>query len=81
MAMFPIFIIGLVAGIAMTVVYFNYRKDTPSEIKLKTQEQTIISLKEDIKTLEATNEELRAQVKSLKPTPAKRGRKPKHLIE
>ena len=81
MAMFPIFIIGLVAGAVATSAYFTYKKETPSEVKFKLQEATIIALKEDIKTLEATNEELRAQVQSLKPTPAKRGRKPKHLAE
>ena len=81
MAMFPIFIVGLVAGALLTTAYFVHKKETPSEVRFRLQEATIIALKEDIKTLEATNEELRMQVQSLKPTPAKRGRKPKHLAE
>ena len=75
MAMFPIFIIGLLVGAVATSVYFNYKKETPSEAKFHLQEATIISLREDIKTLEAANEELRAQLQT------KRGRKPKHAVE
>ena len=62
MAMFPVFISGLLAGAYVMYIYIKYKKDTPSEVKFKLQEATIIALKEDIKTLEATNEELRSKL-------------------
>ena len=37
MAMFPIFIIGLIAGIGLSVVYFHYVKSVPSNKKFKIQ--------------------------------------------
>ena len=79
MAMFPIFIVGLVAGALLTTAYFMHKKETPSEVRFRLQEATIIALKEDIKTLETANEELRTQLQEKQP--AKRGRKPKHLAE
>ena len=48
MAMFPIFIVGLVAGAVATSAYFTYKKETPSEVKFKLQEATIIALKEEV---------------------------------
>ncbi len=56
MAMFPIFIVGLVAGALLTTAYFMHKKETPSEVRFRLQEATIIALKEDIKTLETANE-------------------------
>lgn len=70
MAMFPIFIIGLLVGIllgvALTNLYFYYRQTAPTEVKFRIQEATIISLQEDIKTLESTNEKLLEELDKLK---------------
>lgn len=70
MTMFPIFIIGLLAGIglgiAFTNLYYHYKQTVPSEAKFHIQEATIISLREDIKALEIENEKLRNQLTDLK---------------
>lgn len=60
--MFPIFVIGFIAGILVTIVYVNFKLDVPSDIKFQIQEETINELKEDIKLLEATNQELRSEL-------------------
>lgn len=52
MAMFPIFMIGLVVGIVVTNIYHMYKKEVPSETKLKLLEAEIIALKGDKEMLE-----------------------------
>ena len=52
MAMLPIFVLGIVMGVMITVVYFNYKKETPSEVQIHVKDAEIIQLKEDIKSLE-----------------------------
>ena len=47
MAMFPIFIIGLVLGAICTWAYVNLKRDVPSETRLKLLEDEIRSLKDD----------------------------------
>ena len=71
MAMFPVFIIGMFAGIIVAYTYFYCIKTIPSRTRVRLQEETIISLREDIELLENTNAELRKQLET------KRGRKPK----
>ena len=66
MAMFPIFIIGLIAGIGLAAVYFHYVKSMPSNIKFKLQEDTIENMREDMRTMELVNEDLRNQIEKLK---------------
>ena len=75
MAMFPVFVIGMLAGIMISYLYFHYIKTIPSNTRFKLQEETISSLREDIETLEAVNADLRKQLET------KRGRKPKHMGE
>ncbi len=75
MAMFPVFIIGMLAGIMISYLYFHYIKTIPSNTRFKLQEETISSLREDIEALEAVNADLRKQLET------KRGRKPKHMEE
>jgi hypothetical protein len=75
MAMFPVFVIGMLAGIMISYLYFHYIKTIPSNTRFKLQEETISSLREDIETLEAVNADLRKQLET------KRGRKPKHAKE
>ena len=64
--MLPIFIIGLVVGAGVTGVIMANLKNIPSTIKLATLEETIIQLKDDIKTLENTNQDLRKELKTTK---------------
>ena len=66
MAMFPIFIIGLLAGILFSYVYLRYIKAIPSKTKFDIQEKTIVSLREDIEALQLANEDLREQLKEKK---------------
>ncbi len=75
MAMFPVFIIGMLAGIMISYLYFHYIKTIPSNTRFKLQEETILSLREDIEALELANADLRKQLET------KRGRKPKHAKE
>lgn len=65
MAMFPIFMIGLIVGIAISYAWFMYRKETPSQIKIETQEFTIKSQKNDIELLTQLNEKLYEKIAKL----------------
>lgn len=66
MAMFPVFIVGLLAGILFSYVYLRYIKSVPSKTKFDLQERTIVSLREDIEALELANEDLRKQLEEKK---------------
>lgn len=66
MAMFPVFILGLFAGIVITYVWFYYVKSIPSNTKFKLQADTIENMREDIRTMELVNEDLRNQIEKLK---------------
>lgn len=66
MAMFPIFMIGLFAGMLLAYVYYRHIKSIPSKTKFDLQERTIVSLREDIETLELANEDLRKQLEEKK---------------
>lgn len=66
MAMFPIFMIGLFAGMLLAYVYYRHIKSVPSKTKFDLQERTIVSLREDIEALELVNEDLRKQLKEKK---------------
>lgn len=65
MAMFPVFIVGLLAGILFSYVYLRYIKEIPSKTKFDIQEKTIVSLREDIEALQLVNEDLRKQLKEI----------------
>ena len=64
--MLPIFIIGLVCGAGVTGIVMANLKNIPSVVKLTSLEETIIQLKDDIKTLEDTNQDLRKKLKDAK---------------
>ena len=66
MNMLPVFMIGLLVGIALSYAWYMYKKDVPSEIKLKLQEADIIKYKSDIETLKQTNEALEKTIAKLK---------------
>lgn len=69
MAMFPIFMIGLVAGlllgITLTNLYFYKKRNVPSEVKFKLQEAEIIKYRSDIELLESANEKLHKKIEKL----------------
>lgn len=65
MAMFPIFMIGLVLGAICTWAYVNLKRDVPSETRLKLLEDEIRSLKNDNDLLEKLNTKLYAKIDKL----------------
>ena len=65
MAMFPIFMIGLVLGAICTWAYANLKRDVPSETRLKLLEDEIRSLKNDNDLLEKLNTKLYAKIDKL----------------
>ena len=65
MAMFPIFMIGLVLGAICMWTYVNLKRDVPSETRLKLLEDEIRSLKNDNNLLEKLNAKLYAKINKL----------------
>ena len=70
MAMFPVFLIGLLAGLVLGIAFtnlYNYNKrTTPSEAQFKIKEAEIIRYKSDIETLEKLTEKLYKEIDELK---------------
>ena len=65
MAMFPIFMIGLVLGAICMWAYINLKQNIPSETRLKLLEDEIRSLKNDNDLLEKLNTKLYAKIDKL----------------
>ena len=65
MAMFPIFMIGLVLGAICMWAYVNLKRDVPSETRLKLLEDEIRSLKNDNDLLEKINTKLYDKIDKL----------------
>ena len=63
MAMFPIFMIGLLAGAILATVYITYRKETDPTVNTHLLNAEIIRLTADIDTLKAANEELEEELR------------------
>lgn len=51
MAMFPIFMIGVVVGIALSYAFYKFKEDVPSTIKIEMQERQIKQQDSDNKML------------------------------
>ena len=66
MNMLPIFMIGVIVGIALTYAWVMYKMETPSQVKIETQEFTIRSQKNDIEMLTKLNEKLYKEIAELK---------------
>jgi prefoldin subunit 5 len=83
MAMFPVFLIGLVVGMGLGYAIFMYVKNAPSSVKIDILTETVANLKEDIKLLETTNEELRDKLATanLKLSKSKRSTTPRKKAE
>ena len=65
MAMFPIFMIGLILGAICMWAYINLKQNTPSETRLKLLEDEIRSLKNDNDLLEKLNTKRYAKIDKL----------------
>lgn len=66
MAMFPIFIIGLIVGIVVSYAFYKYKQDIPSDIKIHTQENIIKQQQNDLNMLENLNNKLYSEIAELK---------------
>lgn len=66
MAMFPIFIIGLIVGIVVSYAFYKYKQDIPSDIKIRTQENIIKQQQNDLNMLENLNNKLYSEIAELK---------------
>ena len=47
MNMLPIFMIGLIVGIALSYAWYKYKEDVPSKVKVELQEKEIKRQKSD----------------------------------
>lgn len=65
MTMLPIFMAGLLLGWLCCSVFVAYKKETPSEMKLKTQQAEIIRQKSDNEMLHDLIERLYAKIDKL----------------
>ena len=65
MAMFPIFMIGLIVGVAVSYAFYKYKEDVPSEVKIRAQEQIIRQQQNDIKLVEELNKKLYDKIDKL----------------
>jgi MFS superfamily sulfate permease-like transporter len=63
--MLPIFMIGVVVGIALAYAWFMYKKGTPSDIKLETLEWELSRQKSDNELLTTLNEKLYKKIETL----------------
>lgn len=65
MAMFPIFIIGLISGIILSAVYNMYKKETPSETQFHILSKELEQEKKDKATLDKLVDKLYAKIDKL----------------
>ena len=65
MAMFPVFMIGVIIGIALSYAFYKYREDTPSQVKIQMQERQIKSQENDNKMLNDLVDRLYKKIETL----------------
>lgn len=65
MAMFPIFMIGLIVGIAISYAFYKFKQDVPSEVRIRAQELEIERQKKDNSMLENINKRLYDKIDKL----------------
>ena len=65
MAMFPIFMIGLIVGIAISYAFYKFKQDIPSEVRIRAQELEIERQKKDNAILENLNNKLYTKIDKL----------------
>ena len=67
MAMFPVFMIGVIIGIALSYAFYKYKEDVPSEVKIQLQEKQIKSQESDNKMLNDLVDRLYKKIDTLEP--------------
>lgn len=65
MAMFPIFMIGVIIGIALSYAFYKYKEDVPSQVKIQMQERQIKSRESDNKMLNDLVDRLYKKIETL----------------
>ena len=65
MAMFPIFMIGVIIGIALSYAFYKYKEDVPSQVKIQIQERQIKSQENDNKMLNDLVDRLYKKIEKL----------------
>ena len=65
MAMFPIFMIGVIVGIALSYAFYKYKEDVPSQVKIRMQERQIKSQESDNKMLNDLVDRLYKKIEKL----------------
>lgn len=65
MAMFPIFIIGLIVGWILGYILSIYKKETPSETKFRIQEAELIRYRSDKEMLNNLVDKLYKKIDTL----------------
>lgn len=65
MAMFPIFMIGVIVGVALSYAFYKFKEDVPSTIKIEMQERQIKQQDNDNKLLEELNKKLYDKIDNL----------------
>ena len=64
--MFPIFLVGLVAGAILTIIVFQFLRNTPSNAKLKLQEELLKNAQDDLRMFEEELIKSKEQIEKLK---------------
>ena len=65
MTMFPVFMIGVIIGIALSYAFYKYKEDTPSQVKIQMQERQIKSQENDNKMLNDLVDRLYKKIETL----------------
>ena len=65
MAMFPIFMIGVIVGVALSYAFYKYKEDVPSQVKSQMQERQIKSQESDNKMLNDLVDKLYKKIEKL----------------
>lgn len=65
MTMFPVFMIGVIIGIALSYAFYKYREDIPSQVKIQMQERQIKSQESDNKMLNDLVDRLYKKIETL----------------
>ena len=64
--MFPIFLAGLGAGAILTITMFQFLRNTPSNAKLKLQEEQLKGAQADLQMFEEELTKAKEQIEKLK---------------
>ena len=65
MAMFPIFMIGVIVGVALSYALYKYKEDEQSQVKIQMQERQIKSQESDNKMLNDLVDRLYQKIEKL----------------